>query len=271
MYGIPVDGARIDRLAQLFAALGNLFAERRPGERRVIFDQLTSAVRAAGEEMLAPPESGGADTRSVLGEILRADPNHLRDETVIANLVLMVQATRGSVRGLLGWIVKELCDDAWWDGAGAVAPGGLEARATNVVNETLRRHQAEYFYRDVMRELRLGPYRIPKGWLLRVCMRESHDDPAVFPDPGRFDPGRFAARQYDRTEYCPFGDGPHACIGSGVSILIARTLVIALATDVDVRGVADAPPERAGNRHWSHWRPSPRFRVALRHREEPRA
>ena len=67
-----------------------------------------------------------------------------------------------------------------------------------------------------------------------MCVRECHDDPGVFPDPGAFDPGRFAARAYGRTEYCPFGDGP---------------------------------VERAGNRHWSHWRPSLRFRVALQLRE----
>ncbi len=262
MYGIPVDDPRIDRLAQLFEALGRSFPERRPDERRTTFEQLTALVRAAGEEVVTRTEHGATEASSVLGELVRADPAHLRDETVIANLVLMVQATRGSVRGLLAWILKELCGNAWVQAPGM--PASVEAHATNVVNETLRKHQAEYFYRDVVRELRIGPYRIPKGWLLRVCMRESHDDPAVFPEPARFDPGRFAGRQYDRTEYCPFGAGAHSCIGSGVSILIARTLVVALATDLDARVVADGPVERAGNRHWSHWRPSPRFRVALR-------
>lgn len=258
MYGIAVDDPRFGRLEGLFEDLGQSFAERRPARRRATFDALAALVRARGVELLAQPDAPA----SVLGEILRADPAHLRDDTVIANLVLMVQATRGSVRGLLSWILKELSDTGWWDATGEA--GSIEARATNVVNETLRRHQAEYFYRDVVRDFRLGPYRIRRGWLLRVCMRESHDDPAVFPEPERFDPGRFADRQYDRTEYCPFGEGPHSCLAPGVSIAIARTLVLAVATEFEVRVVADGPVERAGNRHWSHWRPSRRLRVAVR-------
>jgi cytochrome P450 len=269
MFGLAVDDERIDRLARLFVDLGTprAFAERRPGARRATFARLTAAVRAAGEEMLARPDSG---MRSALGEILRADPELLHDETLIGNLVLIVQVTRSSVRGLLGWVLKEHCDHPEWArtlGEARGAPGGVEALATNFVNETLRRHQSEYFYRDVVGEIRLGPYRIPKGWLLRVCVRECHDDPAVFPDPGAFDPGRFAARAYGRTEYCPFGDGPHSCLGGGIAVMIARTLVLALAGDVDVRGVSDGPVERAGNRHWSHWQPSRRFRVAVQPRE----
>ena len=268
MYGLPVDDARVERLACLFADLGapRAFAERRPEHRRAVFARLTAFIRSLGLDIATRREPDGAapPPPSVLGETVRADPALLDDETLISNLVLIVHVTRNNVRGLLAWVLKEHCDHPAWAGAGLGA--SPEVLATSFVNETLRRQQAEYFYRDVIHEIQLGPYRIPKGWLLRVCVRECHDDPAVFPDTTTFDPGRFTGRSYDRTEYCPFGDGAHACFGAGLAVMIARTFVLALGLDVEARSAADGPPERAGNRHWSHWRPSARFRVALRPR-----
>jgi cytochrome P450 len=272
LFGIAVDDERVERFERLFAELGapRAFAERGPDERRATFDMLTALVRTVAGEIMARRERGDAPGRSVLGEILRADPRHADDPTLVANLVLIVHVTRSNVRGLLAWVLKEHCDHPAWgravaeaNGRPAETPRSAEALATDFVNETLRMHQAEYFYRDVVRDIRFGPYRIPRGWLLRVCVRECHDRPEVFPDPRTFDPSRFAGRQYDRTEYCPFGDGPHSCFGAGLAIMIVRTFLLALAIGFEAHGVSDGPVERAGNRHWSHWRPSPRFRVVL--------
>jgi cytochrome P450 len=272
MFGIPVNDPRIDELQRLFADLGatRAFVERRPEERVATFGRLTSIVHTLGEEINVRHARGDHPGRSVLGEIVRADPTHLSDETLIGNLVLIVHVTRSNVRGLLGWVLKEYFDhpQVALDLRKAAndptdGPSRFEALATNFVNETLRMHQSEYFYREVVREIRIGPYRIPPGWLLRVCVRECHDNPVVFPEPRAFKPERFAGRHYDRTEYCPFSDGTHSCFGAGLAIMIARTLVMVLAIDFDGRCTNDGPVERQGNRHWSHWRPNTRFRIAL--------
>jgi cytochrome P450 len=275
IFGIPVEDERVDRLQRLFAELGSprAFAERRPEERLETFGRLTDIVRELGAETLARKRRGESEARSVLGEILGSDPAHLEDQTLIGNLVLIVHVTRSNVRGLLGWALKEHCDHPQWADAlraaadpTSTAPSSADALATNFVNETLRMHQSEYFYREVVRDIRIGNYRIPKGWLLRVCVRECHDRPEVFPEPERFNPGRFAARHFDRTEYSPFSDGTHSCFGAGLAVMIAKTLVLGLATGFDAHSVCDGPVERAGNRHWSHWRPSLAFRVALSRR-----
>lgn len=279
MFGIPIDDARLAEMQQLFNALGSprAFAERRPEERVATFSRLTRCFHEVGDAIRVQLRDGEQPARSVLSEILRADPAHLDDEILLGNLVLMVHVTRSNVHGLLAWILKEYFDHPGFalllrEAArpGAAGRSRVEALATNFVNETLRMHQSEYFYREVIEDLSIDGFRIPKGWLLRICVRECHDNFAVFPNPKTFSPERFDSREYEKSEYCPFSDGTHSCFGAGLAVMIARTLVVVLALDFDGRTVSDGPVERAGNRHWSHWRPSRSFRVALaRHDRAP--
>ena len=79
--------------------------------------------------------------------------------------------------------------------------------------ETLRLEQSEFLYRRVVKPLEIDGYRIPPGWLLRILVHESHRDPTVYPEPDRFNPDRFLARTFDKTEYSPFGADAHGCNG----------------------------------------------------------
>ena len=85
-----------------------------------------------------------------------------------------------------------------------------EGLATRMVSETLRLSQSEYVYRVVARECRLGEFRIPAGWLVRVCLRECHRRPDLFPEPERFDPDRFLDISQGKLIYAPFGHGEHS-------------------------------------------------------------
>jgi cytochrome P450 len=137
--------------------------------------------------------------------------------------------------------------------------------ATAIVMETLRLEQSEYLYRRVARPFAFDGHRFPAGWIVRVCVNESHRDPATFPDPDRFDPQRFRTRAYSRLEYSPFGMPPHGCMGAHVAHFLGRLVVEELALGYAWTVVRDGPPER-GSRHRDHWRPSAQRRVVLRAR-----
>jgi len=231
---------------------------------RESYERLVAITRTVGASLLSSAGDLTPAEPSVLAEILAADPSHLDDEVLIGNLVLIALITRSNVRGVLGWTLKEYADHP---AIGRAAGEDGDRPADNFVRETLRLHQSEFFYREVVREASIGPYRVPKGWLIRVCVRECHDRPDVFRDPGRFDPARFASRQYPRTEYCPFSDGTHSRFGAELASIFARTLVTTLATGFEIEKLADGPPVREKNRHWSHWRPSRNFRLALTPRD----
>ena len=54
-----------------------------------------------------------------------------------------------------------------------------------------------------------------------------HQDPAIYPDPQRFDPQRFMGKKPRPHEYMPFGGGNRRCIGAAFSLYESR---LALAT-----------------------------------------
>ena len=189
--------------------------------------------------------------------------------TLVGNLIFIMAVARDDLEGFLLWILKMSCDHPQW--TLGLRPCGVTATvdvatvdrlSMNIVRETLRLRQSEYVYRDVLRECRIGEYRIPKGWRVRLCLTECHRLESVFPDPDAFDPGRFAARTYTKSEYCPFSDGGHACFGVRVATTIGLTFLQGLATGFDWKAVSDGPVER-GNRQWNHWKPNSEFRVSL--------
>lgn len=78
--------------------------------------------------------------------------------------------------------------------------------------------------RMAMRDVEVAGYRIQAGTMLIVGRRALQCDPALWPDPMRFDPDRFSAQNMkgrDRWQYLPFGAGPRSCIGDHFAMLMA--------------------------------------------------
>lgn len=115
---------------------------------------------------------------------------------------------------------------------------------TRVVHEALRLcPPAAVVARMAVRDVVVDGWRVPAGSNVVVGIMAMHTDPALWPDPQRFDPDRFlpeASHNRDRWQYLPFGAGPRSCIGDHFAMLEAT---LGLATLVRAARVESLEPE----------------------------
>jgi cytochrome P450 len=98
-----------------------------------------------------------------------------------------------------------------------------------IVDEALRMYPpAAFLSRTARAADMLCGREIRPGDTVILPIYALHRHHALWPDPDRFDPGRFAdAKGIDRFAYLPFGDGPRICIGANFAL---QEAVIILAT-----------------------------------------
>jgi cytochrome P450 len=194
------------------------------------------------------------------------------DPVVLGNLIFMLATTASDMSALLNWILKMACDHPQWLERVAaddpVTPNDQvksqpKTLAECFVLETLRMRQSEFIYRAVLRDIEFAGFHIPRGWLLRICVWESHRDPGVFDQPDQFNPGRFLLRSFSREEFSPFGMANHACLATFLVTSVAGTFVRELAVRYRISSSAGSSVELAATRHWA---PGPEFRVQLQAR-----
>jgi cytochrome P450 len=81
------------------------------------------------------------------------------------------------------------------------------------VEEALRLETpTQTMFRCAMRDTQLHGVAIPKGARLAVLYGSANRDPAVFPDPDRFE-----VRRPNLREHLAFGQGAHFCLGAGLA------------------------------------------------------
>jgi cytochrome P450 len=188
--------------------------------------------------------------------------DHEEQRVVQSNLIYIVQNARNDTAGLLVWVLKMLGDHpAWADQLRSSVSTDLAKR---IIQETLRLEQSEFLFRIAQADLRCEGFFIPKGWLVRLCVRESHRSPGVFHNPTSLTPDRFLSRSPGRAEYSPFGayTSRHRCMGEQITKAIGVVFLESLSRNYVWRVVSDGPREFDG---W-HWTPSSRFRITV----EPR-
>lgn len=102
-----------------------------------------------------------------------------------------------------------------------------------------------YLLRRTVRETSLGGHRLPARTPVTLTVRAVHDDPAIWTEPARFDPDRFAPERaedrHHRTAYIPFGAGAHRCIGAELALQQAKSFGHQLLRRFDVERVSPSP------------------------------
>ena len=250
----------IDPSHRTFAPMRDAFRRFGPGEpiyelsepASAAFRELLGHARTLADEIRNDPDSARP---SMLYQVVDRDQ---LDETALGNLVNVFEASHYDTYSLWHWILWYLGrEPALRARIRSLPAGSAEATALlhAIVWETLRLNQSESLLRATNRDITFDGFLIPRGHRVRVCLWESHKDPAIFPDPFRFDPDRFLGRTYSIEEFAPFGLDKKRCIGADMVIQLSARFVERMAREYDWEIVEDGPPYRAVY----HWQPSPRF------------
>lgn len=276
--GLEADDPRTAAIARVLPTLGYLRSGGAAWRRALVdgVDTLAAIVREVDAERRAGSTRVAPGTALAL--IAASDARALDMPARVENFVMIARVATSDLTGLLDWVFRFLGDAPGWVDAvrthgrtaGTPRPAPPVDPATAIVMETLRLEQSEFLYRRTTRPIDVEGRIVPAGWILRLCVNESHRDPAVFADPDRFDPSRFVDRAWTRLEYSPFGGHTHGCMGGPLSLFLGRLFVEELAIGYDWSVVRDGPIEH-GTRHRDHWRPSSRRRVVLRPRRDDAA
>lgn len=102
---------------------------------------------------------------------------------------------------------------------------------TMVLNESLRLYPpAHSIVREAYKDMKLGPFSIPKGALLSLSILGVHHSEKYWgPDANMFKPERFAdgpsQAATDPNAFLPFSMGPRTCIGQNFAMLEAKTVL----------------------------------------------
>ena len=158
------------------------------------------------------------------------------------NLLTFIVAGHETTALTLAWaLYLSAFDPAVQDRARAEAKAALGTRAATVadlaalpycrqiVDEALRLYPpAAFLSRTARAHDTLCGREVRPGDTVMLPIYALHRNHALWPDPHRFDPGRFAdPKAVDRFAYLPFGGGPRICIGASFAL---QEAVIILAT-----------------------------------------
>ncbi|CAL7945373.1 unnamed protein product [Xylocopa violacea] len=105
-----------------------------------------------------------------------------------------------------------------------------------VVNEVLRLYTSALFLdRVCVKEFEFPPATatskpiiVKPGDIVWYLPLAIHRDPKYYPEPTRFDPGRFLNVEPTQPTYIPFGLGPRFCIGNRFAILECKVVLFYL-------------------------------------------
>lgn len=210
-----------------------------PANRR--FRRRIAEANAILDDIIAKRRKDLADTDApadLLGQWLqqrRRNPEHFSAVEMRDELMTMLIAGHHSLAIALAWALYHVALDADLQAELSVEaatapelPRSLEdladlPLARGVLLEALRLYpQPPILLREAVAEHGLGGYHIRAGDQLVLSIPALHRDPAHWPQPERFDAGRFAGFNTDgmmQGHHLGFGGGPRSCIGRRFALL----------------------------------------------------
>lgn len=233
-----------------------------PGNRR--FDRACVGLHAMADRMIADHRSRqasasgheNAETPSLLSTLLAAvdeDGGGMTDEQAHDEIMTVLLAGTETSAGTLAWTLHVLSRDpdlqrAVQQEADTVLGGRTPTAADinslpltrRVVCEVLRYYPPSWILgRRPIEDVQIAGIPVAAGTQVLLNFYGLHHDPAVYADPGRFDPDRWLKPDAEvlRGHYLPFGLGPHACVGEGFAWSLILTTISTIASKFTVKPV----------------------------------
>ncbi len=195
-----------------------------------------AAARAAAEfseflrgyvrERRARP-AGDLITRLIAAE---AEGETLSVDELVSTCILLLNAGHEATVHSLGNGVKAMLERG-------VEPGWLTDAAAPALVEEILRHDPplHIFTRHVYEPLEIGGHLLARGDRVLCLIGGANREPAVYPDPHRFDPGREA------RAHAAFGAGIHFCVGAPLARLEMQIALQRLFARCPRLALAEAP------------------------------
>jgi cytochrome P450 len=217
--------------------------------RRWIDDRLRGLI----EEARRDPGAEG-----LLAQLVRDrddEGQSLSEQELLDNLRLLVLAGHETTASALAWLLvylandrglwERLCEEARAIDEVPTTPEQLAACpfAQALFREAVRIHPPVYNEtRRLTEPMVIRGHELPAGTLVNIPITLLSHDARRYPEPHRFDPDRWLAREHKLTplETCQFGGGPHFCLGYHLAVLEGVQFGIALAHELGGRGVRPA-------------------------------
>jgi cytochrome P450 len=207
-------------LSDLDDDLFALIAERRRGDRTAGGENVLDDLLAARHEDGSPLED--REVRDAIFTILIAG----HDTTALALAWALVEIVPRPE------VVDRLVDELRRvTGGGPPEAEHLPALEylDRAIRESLRlRPVAPFVVRKTVQPFVAGGREYPTGVVLCPCSYLVHRREDLYPEPGRFLPGRFLERKFGPHEWFPFGGGNRICLGMPFALYEMKALLATL-------------------------------------------
>lgn len=208
--------------------------------------RLSQRLTAKLQELIAAKRRHGGDTGDVMDVLVHqardADGAAMSEDELIGQANLLFLAGHETTANTLTWtlflltqhpeIRSELTDEL--QGVLHGAPPSLDdlprlPLLDRVIKESMRILPAVPLgMRTSATAQNYAGHDLPQYTEIVFSQYHTHHDPEIYPNPERFEPGRWEGRDPGPYEYIPFGGGARLCLGASFALMEIKAVLACL-------------------------------------------